>query len=95
MRKAAREGDAAGVRECLEAGADPNAAAPDSYGMTAMHRAAIRGKSVEVLEVLLEAGAKADKLDERGQTALMFAAYNGATGAVVRWLLEQGADWRL
>ena len=97
MRDAASKGDAAGVRECLEAGADPNAPDPErsGNGMTAMHYAAYEGKSVEVLEVLRGAGAEVDKLDERGETPLMYAASNGATGAVVRWLLEQGADWRL
>eukprot|EP01046_Picozoa_sp_COSAG06_P035493 COSAG06_NODE_3821_length_4873_cov_74.718894_5_plen_146_part_00 len=93
MRDAAKEGDAAGVRACLEAGADPNA--PDPRGRTAMHGAAVRGVSVEVLEVLHGAGAEVDKADEDGWTPLMYVAYNGATGAVLRWLLEQGADWRL
>eukprot|EP01046_Picozoa_sp_COSAG06_P086290 COSAG06_NODE_32906_length_498_cov_0.897243_1_plen_58_part_10 len=40
LRTAAREGDAAGVRACLEAGADPNAPNPEEGGMTAMHFAA-------------------------------------------------------
>ena len=95
LRTAAEEGDAAGVRECLEAGADPNAPDPEQNGMTAMHRAAEGGKSVEVLEVLVGAGAEVDKADEDGETPLMYAAYTGVTGAVLRWLLEQGADWRL
>jgi ankyrin repeat protein len=101
LRQAARQGDAAGVREWLEAGADPNA--PDQeYGRTvavhrgtAMHRAAEEGKSVEVLEALRGAGAEVDKATKFGFTPLMLAALNGATGAVLRWLLEQGADWRL
>eukprot|EP01046_Picozoa_sp_COSAG06_P043845 COSAG06_NODE_5810_length_3261_cov_21.125000_1_plen_349_part_00 len=94
---AALQGDAAGVREWLEAGADPNARNARNGG-TAMHHAAAGGKSVEVLEVLevlLGAGAEVDKLDEDGETPLMWAASNGATGAVLRWLLEHGADWRL
>ena len=93
LRDAAGQGDAAGVRECLEAGADPNA--PDPYGRMAMHNAAEGGKSVEVLEVLRGAGAEVDKATENGATPLMYAAHYGATGAVLRWLLEQGADWRL
>ena len=60
-----------------------------------MHRAAVEGKSVEVLEVLVGAGAEVDKVNKYGWTPLMFAVINGATGAVVRCLLEQGADWRL
>ena len=60
-----------------------------------MHRAAEEGQSVEVLEVLRDAGAEVDKADENGMTPLMAAAYSSATGAVLRWLLEQGADWRL
>eukprot|EP01046_Picozoa_sp_COSAG06_P060569 COSAG06_NODE_12933_length_1310_cov_30.715111_2_plen_229_part_01 len=105
MRDAAQKGDAAGVRACLEAGADPNAPDPDCWGMdsdeedadgmTAMHLAALGGKSVEVLEVLHGAGAEVDKVDQGGVTPLMAAAGSDATGAVVRWLLEQGADWRL
>eukprot|EP01046_Picozoa_sp_COSAG06_P038503 COSAG06_NODE_4449_length_4252_cov_21.903443_1_plen_310_part_10 len=93
QRQAAGQGDLAGVREWLEAGADPKA--PDSHGITAMHRAAAGGKSVEVLEALRGAGAEVDKADADGETPLMYAARNGATGAVVRWLLEHGADWRL
>jgi ankyrin repeat protein len=93
LRTAAWKGDAAGVREWLEAGADPNAPNPES-GWTAMHSAAIEGKSVEVLEVLRGAGAEVDKAAEGGWTPLMLAA-GGATGAVLRWLLEHGADWRL
>eukprot|EP01046_Picozoa_sp_COSAG06_P035662 COSAG06_NODE_3852_length_4829_cov_3.475899_4_plen_226_part_00 len=89
-----REGDAAGVREWLEAGADPNAPDPGN-GWTAMHRAAVEGKSVEVLEVLRGARAEVDKATENGLTPLMVAASNDTTGDVVRWLLEQGADWRL
>eukprot|EP01046_Picozoa_sp_COSAG06_P027021 COSAG06_NODE_2361_length_7004_cov_49.479218_5_plen_388_part_00 len=92
---AAGEGDAAEVRACLEAGADPNAPDPENYGRTAMHRAAVEGQSVEVLEVLRGAGAEVDTADRNGYTPLMDAAAGGATGAVVRWLLEQGADWRL
>ena len=77
LRTAARQGDAAGVREWLEAGADPNAADPE-YGRTAMHYAAAVGKSVEVLEVLRDAGAEVDKADKDGETPLMSAARNGA-----------------
>ena len=91
---AAYEGDAAGVREWLEAGADPNAPDPMD-GWTAMHHAAYGGGSVEVLEALHGVGAEVDTLDENGLTPLMYAAAHGATGAVLSWLLEQGADWRL
>eukprot|EP01046_Picozoa_sp_COSAG06_P035661 COSAG06_NODE_3852_length_4829_cov_3.475899_3_plen_163_part_00 len=93
LRTAAYKGDTAEVRECLEAGADPNAPYP-GYGRTAMHRAAVEGKSVEVLEVLRGARAEVDKADKYGYTPLMVAAGTGATDAVLRWLLEQGADWR-
>ena len=83
------------MRECLDAGADPNAPDPEEGGGTAMHYAAAGGQSVEVLEVLRDAGAEVDKADENGETPLMWAAGCGATGDVLRWLLEQGADWRL
>ena len=63
--------------------------------MTAMHYAAQEGKSVEVLEVLRDAGAEVDKTTEGGYTPLMHAADSGATGAVRdRYAAAHCSGWR-
>ena len=59
-------------------------------GVTALHVAAEKGH-VEVVRLLLEAGAKQDAVDSNGATALHRAAKRGHS-EVVRLLLEAGAD---
>lgn len=54
---ATARGDVESVRSLLDAGVDPNMARAD--GMTALHLAA-RGGHLEIVEGLLEAGAKVD-----------------------------------
>lgn len=84
---AAGAGDAGRVRELLAAGVAPDS---DSQGSFAIHRAAIAG-SVAVLQVLVEAGAHLEALDQHGQTALTQAAFYGNAEAVV-FLLSAGAN---
>ena len=60
------------------------------HGATALILAAQSGH-VEVVRLLLEAGADKDVADDDGATALMEAAYRGHV-EVVRLLLEAGAD---
>ena len=84
---AAKEGDAALVRELLAEGVPADA---ESGGYGALHHAAANG-SVAVLEVLLAAGANVEAVDRVGSTPLSRAAIFGRADAVAV-LLEAGAD---
>ena len=84
---AAGASDAARVRELLAAGVPPDS---ESQGTFAIHRAAVAG-SVAVLQVLVEAGAHLEALNQYGQTALTQAAFYGNAEAVV-FLLSAGAN---
>jgi len=84
---AAGAGDAERVRELLAAGAPPDS---ESQGTFAIHRAAVAG-SVAALQILVEAGAHVEALDQSGQTALTQAAFYGNAEAVV-FLLSAGAN---
>jgi len=46
---------------------------------------------MEIVQVLVQAGAKLNEKDNTGSTALMMAVYNGHTG-IVKALIEAGAD---
>ncbi|WVZ68831.1 hypothetical protein U9M48_017719 [Paspalum notatum var. saurae] len=61
----AHEGNAEGIRELLDGGADPNFR--DSDGRTALHIAACEGHA-EVVELLLQSGAEAAVEDQWGST---------------------------
>ena len=84
---AAGAGDTARVRELLATGTPPDS---ESQGTFAIHRAAVAG-SVPVLQVLVEAGAHLEALNQYGQTALTQAAFYGNAEAVV-FLLSAGAN---
>jgi ankyrin repeat protein len=53
--------------------------------------AAVNRKQLEVLNVLLESGARLDSPDSKGWTSLMWAGRDGFSEGV-RVLLEKGAD---
>lgn len=76
------------ARRALTAGVSPDAA--DSYGVTALLRAAGLGDRAMV-ELLLEHGADVDKSSDQGNTPLMLAAARGHA-EIVRDLLHAGAD---
>ena len=86
---ATKRGDVAAVRTLLEEGADPNVAQGD--GLSALHLAAQKG-NLEVVELLLGAGAKVEAKTQIGEYRPLHLASEGAHAAVVRALLEAGAD---
>ena len=86
---AAMNGDLEAVRELLEEGADVNLAQGD--GMTALHWAAEAG-DVEMVGVLLYAGAKLEGVTRIGDYTPLHVASEAGHGEVVRALLEAGAD---
>ena len=85
---AARNGDAERVRQLLAQGLTPDAEEPKN-GHRALHQAAEAGQ-LEVIEIVLDAGAAVDARDGDGTTALMRAAVTASVPAGRR-LLEAGA----
>jgi ankyrin repeat protein len=81
-------GDRAAVRAALARKADVNA--PQVDGSTALHWAAERD-DVEMVDVLLEAGARVAARTREGVTPLQLAAINGSVAMLSR-LIRAGAD---
>jgi ankyrin repeat protein len=79
-------GDIDYFRGQLEAGADPNAAMPDT-GKTPLMIA----EHAETLELLLEFGANPGLTDNRGATALHYAVGAGDALLMIPRLIEKGA----
>ena len=93
MVKSAESTDctAAEIKYHIAQGADVDGA--DETGRTALIYAAVNNK-IDVMKVLVHAGARIDHVGESNWTPLMRAADVGSFQAV-RFLLENGADWRL
>ena len=85
---AVKRGDVAGVRALLAQRVD--LAAADADGSTALHWAA-HGNNLELVDLLLDAGADARTSTRYKVTPLYFAAQNG-NAAVMARLLDAGAD---
>jgi ankyrin repeat protein len=88
LARVAACGDVHAVHDLLAAGA-PVESRDDVWGSTALVHAAQRG-NIEMVRVLLEAGAGSNDKDEKGQ-ALAFAAETGKLD-LVQLLLRSGAD---
>jgi ankyrin repeat protein len=92
MHDAILEKDEASVRRLILAGADVNALDNDGYETPLM--TALTSKSLEILLVLLEAGAdpviEADGWDNAGENAILVAARDGSPWAL-RKLIEKHA----
>lgn len=83
-------GDSAGVQAALAAGADPNL--PDAKGSRVLHGAVARGE-LELLELLLDAGAEIEAVDEGPYgplTPVLLAVIYGQAEALER-LVARGA----
>jgi ankyrin repeat protein len=87
--EAASGGDVARVATLLEGPHPPPVEAQDSYGYTALIRAAINGHS-EAVALLLRRGAAVEAKSRIGQTALSYASLIGRR-EVVALLLDRGA----
>lgn len=96
FRKACVAGEAAAVRRGLDAGCDPSAA--NAKGMTPLMLAVWQHDAVDVVEMLLDAGADTSPRQESSNwSAATFAAVNGKLESL-RLLLARGAsvdgDWK-
>jgi ankyrin repeat protein len=88
LTDAAERGDVAAVRALIGQRADVNAVGVD--GSAPLHRA-VHADHMEIVDLLLRAGADVTKGDRYGVTALYLAAVNGNTAMMAR-LLDAGAD---
>jgi len=91
LLEAASRGDFAEVRERIAAGDDLDQLSPP-FEFTALMEAA--GRSDQIVELLLAAGADPNVRGREGWTALAFAAYRRSVTAV-ELLLSAGADVQL
>jgi ankyrin repeat protein len=85
---AALNGDLKTLRALVRQAADVDAQQPD--GMTALHWA-VQRRDLEMMDVLLEAGAKPDLINRTGAKPLYLAAINADAAAIAR-LLDAGED---
>jgi ankyrin len=85
---AAMRGDGSAVRTLLQRKADVNA--PQIDGTSALHWA-VQANNLELVNLLLSAGAKPMAATEAGATPLLLATQNG-NGAMIERLLVAGAD---
>ena len=86
--EAIESGDEAGVKRCLDDGAD--ALFADDEGFSALHMAAQEGYAAVVV-MLLRKGAKIDATDDDGVTPLMLACAGGHEDTV-NTLVNENAD---
>jgi ankyrin repeat protein len=87
---AAKQGHVNVVRLLLGRGA--NSEASDEEGSTALHYALLSSRIEEVVDVLLDWGADANKTGHRGATPLMLASGLGKMGAAKRLLRSLGGQ---
>lgn len=88
LRWAVEDNNIADLRKLLARGADPNT--PDAHGNTLL-MVAIRQKNPDLVDLLVDAGAKLNLRNKYGETAIMLASYNGL-GGIVEKLYVKGAE---
>ncbi len=81
--------DVAKVRNLLSRNADPNARGVD-WSLAPVLGTASRKGYIEIVRLLLEAGANLEAGNAKGSTPLLLAAENDR-GEIIRYLLEKGA----
>lgn len=89
LTKAVWDNDIPGIQSALKKGADVNAKNGE-WGKTALMEASQVG-NIEVVKVLLDAGADVNLKDEYDDTALLFSTWKCRT-AVTQLLIDKGAD---
>lgn len=85
---AARRGDMATLRLCLDKGVDTRA--KDGFARSALLLAALNARDLEMVKFLRSRGLPVDEPDVRGRTPLGYAAGNGQL-EMVSYLLDEGA----
>ena len=93
LLKACGSGDLETARFLLEAGIDKDFRNPDG-GETPLLRAVEDDGHAHIVQLLLKAGAHANRSDYFGEAPLMYAARNGHV-EIAQLLLEAGADKNL
>ena len=80
------------VKYLLDGGADPNGI--DKYGNNCLHAACYGMVEIQILEMVLNAGAHIDVQSRSGNTPFIYACRFGDR-ASIKLMLDKGADWRL
>jgi ankyrin repeat protein len=78
------------IRWFLDHGATPSY--PNGFAFQPMNQAIECNSSLEVPQLLLDAGAHINASDERGWTPLISAVGCGASFETIEWVLEHGGD---
>jgi len=86
---AARRGDMATLKLCLDKGVEADA--KDGFSRSALLLAVLNARNLEMVKFLRSRGLAIDAPDVRGRTPLGYAAGNGQL-EMVSYLLEQGAE---
>jgi ankyrin repeat protein len=66
----------------------------DDRGLTPLQVSCLSGNSVEMVQILLNAGSDVNEVSSDGNTSIMLAAAQGRTD-LVEYLLQQGADFMI
>ena len=89
-RDASAAADAAALRALLDRGADPDAVINDASGSTALLAAAAQGQ-LEIVRLLLDAGATPDKARTNNGSTPLYTSAAGGHLAAARLLISRGA----
>jgi len=89
--------DIEGVRAILESGISPNVAVVRNHNKiyTPLHLALKFDCSIEIVDMLVNYGAKLDTLDRHGLTPVHYAVTHNKSIDVIKYLLKAGADVNL